>query len=70
MSLFMCQYGNCNSFNTPIIVSDKKRMERARFCCAEHAALYLLRQSNKTIEDKLDDLLGRQTPEEYRKGFK
>jgi PHP family Zn ribbon phosphoesterase len=25
---------------------------------------------DKTIEDKLDDLLGRQTPEEYRKGFK
>lgn len=27
------------------------------------------REAIKTIEDKLDDLLGRQTPEEYKKGF-
>jgi hypothetical protein len=43
---FMCQWANCDKTDTPIIVSEKDANERNRFCCAEHAALYLLRGAN------------------------
>lgn len=42
---FMCEYGNCEETQTPIRVNISDRQERARFCCLEHAGLWLLRQS-------------------------
>lgn len=47
MLRFICQYGNCEEEgDLPIIVSNKKKLERVRFCCQEHAVLYLLRSCN------------------------
>jgi hypothetical protein len=47
MLSFMCEYGNCEKEgDLPIIVSNKKKLERVRFCCQEHAVLYLLRTCN------------------------
>ncbi len=44
---FVCQFGNCEETNTPIVVSTRGNPgERMRFCCAEHAARYLLRNSS------------------------
>lgn len=39
----ICQYGNCTETETPISVNYKID-ERPRFCCGEHAALWLLRR--------------------------
>lgn len=39
----VCQFGNCDETNTPISVNTGD--QRPRFCCLEHAALWLLRQS-------------------------
>ncbi len=44
---FICQYGNCDETDTPITITDRKAAERARFCCQEHAALYLMRRVPK-----------------------
>jgi hypothetical protein len=41
---YICQYGNCHETDTPILITNKRALERVRFCCEEHAALYLLRQ--------------------------
>ena len=38
----MCQYGNCDSTDTPIILSNKVRGSRDRFCCTLHAVLHVL----------------------------
>jgi non-canonical (house-cleaning) NTP pyrophosphatase len=40
--LYMCQFGNCHSTDTPITVSNKIAEQRARFCSSLHAAQYLL----------------------------
>src|SRR4029077_11273943 len=52
---FVCQYGNCESFDTPILVSNKKRLERARFCCDLHAALYLMRDASVKDYDAMQE---------------
>jgi hypothetical protein len=54
---FVCQYGNCERTETPILVSNKKALERARFCCAEHAALYLLRDCSLAALDRITEAL-------------
>jgi hypothetical protein len=45
MPEFMCQWENCHITDTPIIVSEKDANERNRFCCIQHAALYLLQRA-------------------------
>jgi hypothetical protein len=40
---YMCQYGNCDRTDTVITVTDG--MERAHFCCREHAGLWILRRA-------------------------
>jgi hypothetical protein len=62
MTDFICQYGNCEKLDTPIIVTDKKRIERARFCCAEHAALYLLRYCSLAAYDRVQEQFRRDFP--------
>lgn len=42
---FMCQYGNCTETKITITVNDADGMEKPRFCCREHAGLYLLRRA-------------------------
>jgi hypothetical protein len=51
----MCQYGNCEKISTPVLVTTKD--ERQRFCCDEHAALWLLRQCSKVAHDTACALL-------------
>lgn len=41
---FVCQWADCRETDTPVIVTDKQRLERNYFCCGEHAAQYLLRR--------------------------
>jgi hypothetical protein len=38
----MCEYGNCTSTDIAVTVNYRKE-QRPAFCCAEHAALWLLR---------------------------
>lgn len=61
MADFMCQYGNCEEICTPILISNKVTLERARFCCREHAALYLLRDASMATYDRVQ--------EQFRKDF-
>ena len=49
----MCQFGNCENTETPILISNKVTGERARFCCREHAARYLLRNCSLTTLDRV-----------------
>lgn len=43
---YMCQYGNCDSYDTVITVTlPGNPGERMRFCCPEHAGLYLVYRS-------------------------
>jgi len=53
MTDFICQFGNCDSIDTPIVVSNKKKLERTRFCCEEHAARYLLRNASLSTLDRV-----------------
>ena len=53
MADFICQYGNCDKIDTPILVSNKRTLERDRFCCEEHAALYLLRGCSLDTLDRV-----------------
>ena len=53
MSEFICQFANCEETDTPILVSNKKTQERARFCCEEHAARYLLREASLATLDRI-----------------
>lgn len=50
---FMCQYGNCQESDTPIIVSDSTGIAgtrtRERFCCLTHAALCLSDRAAKSM---------------------
>jgi hypothetical protein len=66
MPEFMCQFGDCDETDTPIVISNKKSLERARFCCAEHAARYLLRNESLTTLDRVTSNLmsGRDTCKE------
>jgi hypothetical protein len=44
---YMCQYGNCESYKTPIVVTLNISAgigERLHFCSPAHAALWLLRR--------------------------
>ena len=50
---FICQFRNCENLYTPIIVSDHRKKERARFCCEEHAARYLLRDASLDTLDRI-----------------
>lgn len=43
----MCQYGDCENTDTPILVSDAKGGYRVRFCCWEHAGLYALKHAER-----------------------
>ena len=61
MADFVCQYGNCENLDTPILVSNKKRLERARFCCNLHAALYLMHDASMADYDRVQ--------EQFRKDF-
>lgn len=56
MSDFICQFANCDSLNTPILITNKITSDRARFCCEEHAARYLLRYCGlKTLDRVMED---------------
>jgi len=44
---FLCEYGNCNSYNTRITVSTEGT--RARFCCEEHAALWIMQRRGQRL---------------------
>lgn len=55
MADFICQYASCEEIDTPILISNKKSLERARFCCAEHAALYLLRDCSLATLDRVTE---------------
>lgn len=50
---FLCEYGNCQETETPIVVSNKRSQERVRFCCEKHAALYLLRGCSLATLDEV-----------------
>ena len=50
---FVCQYEGCKKIDTPILVTDKRRRTRTRFCCAEHAAFYLLRGYSLATMDRI-----------------
>ena len=45
---YMCQYGNCAETKCDVLVSLQRAGERARFCCLEHAGLWLLQRSWRT----------------------
>ena len=53
MADFICQFANCDSIDTPIVVSHKTKLERNRFCCEEHAARYLLRNASLAALDRI-----------------
>ena len=55
MTDFVCQFANCEETDTPILVTNKKAMERARFCCKEHAARYLLRDCSLKALDRVQE---------------
>lgn len=42
---YMCNYGNCTETAVVVTVTDKVGGERSRFCCQEHAGLYMLRRA-------------------------
>jgi len=44
---FLCEYGNCNSHDTRITVSTEGN--RARFCCEEHAALWIMQRRGQRL---------------------
>jgi hypothetical protein len=50
---FICQFANCEETDTPILVTNKKAQERARFCCEEHAARYLMRRCSLKALDRV-----------------
>jgi hypothetical protein len=56
---FMCQYGNCSNESSehPYLVTHttvwgggKKEREQWRFCCTEHAALYLTERAKREVQ--------------------
>lgn len=64
---FMCAYANCRKTVVPIILSMPD--ERSRFCCADHAAVAMVRRAwianhgakaaeLAKIERQLRDLIG------------
>lgn len=38
---FMCEYGNCENTDVPLVVSERDG-QRRRYCCSLHAACSLL----------------------------
>ena len=52
---FICQFASCEKTDTPILVTNKKSLERARFCCSEHAARYLLRDCSLATLDRVQE---------------
>jgi len=54
----ICEFGNCQSYDTPITVSDREANERVRFCCREHAARYLLRCCSLATLDRVQEDFG------------
>lgn len=43
----ICQYGNCENTRVEITVNYRTAGERPAFCCAEHAALWLMERAPK-----------------------
>lgn len=41
--VYTCTYANCQKTELPILVTSA--MERARFCCFEHAAMAMIRRA-------------------------
>jgi len=56
----LCDYGDCEETKVAVTVNFKNE-ERPAFCCAEHAALWLLKRThmNKVTPSELDRLIER-----------
>jgi hypothetical protein len=52
--VYTCTYANCQKTEVPILVTSP--MERARFCCFEHAAMAMIRRAR--IADPSEDFSG------------
>lgn len=56
MARFICDFDKCEATDTSITVITKPSRERVRFCCAEHAARYLLRKTSlKALDRVMED---------------
>jgi hypothetical protein len=51
----MCDYGNCEETKVAVTVNFKNE-ERPAFCCAEHAAMWLLKRDSRLNKFTLSDL--------------